>query len=132
MKLKEMVKIRFNLSSGKNFMKWKIEYPDGTKEYLSPTECQLIMRNVLLKNYHTVATRIFEGGEKVVCAWLMCESIEVIREAPFNQFDNKDQSNKLNYNPRIAPNWIYNGINADGEVFERVGSVDYKLFVCGE
>ena len=122
-----MVKVRFNLSSGKNFMKWKIEYPDGTKEYLSPTECQLVLHNALLKNYKTVAKRIFDGGEKVVCAWVMCESIEVIREVPFNQFE--DEYNKLHYNPRVTPNWVYQGSDADDYRFKIVGSVDFKLFV---
>lgn len=131
-KLKEMVKVRFNLSRGKNYMKWKIEYPDGTKEYLSPTEYQLVLHNALLKNYKTLAKRIFDGGEKVVCAWVMCESIEIIREAPFKQFDNKDQSNKLNYNPRVTPNWVLKGYDVDGFEFNKVGSVDYKLYVCGE
>jgi hypothetical protein len=127
MKLNKMVKVRFNLAKGKNFMKWKIEYPDGNKEYLSPTENQLVLHNVLLKNYKTVAKKIFDGHGKVVCAWAICESIEIIRKAPFNQFD-QDQSNKLNYNPKITPNWVHNGCNADGKVFKKVGSVNYQLF----
>jgi hypothetical protein len=128
MKLKEMVKVRFNLSSGKNYMKWKIEYPDGTKEYLSPSECQLIMYNALLKNYKTVAEKIFNGGEKVVCAWIMCESIEIIREHPFTLI-NEGEINRLSYNPRITPNWVCNGCDVDGFEFNKVISINNKLYV---
>ena len=58
MKLKEMIKVRFNLSRGANYMKWKVEYPDGTKEYLSPETHRLIMTKALLKNYKKTAQKI--------------------------------------------------------------------------
>lgn len=128
MKVKEMVKVRFNLSRGENYMKWKIEYPDGTKEYLSPTYCQLIIRNALVKNNKTQAQKIFDGGNKVVCAWIMCESIEIVREYPFTAFD-EFNTNRLSYNPRVKPYWVYKDIDVDGGLFETIGSVNNKLYV---
>jgi len=118
MKLKEMIKVRFNLSRGKNYMKWKIEYPDGTKEYLSPETHRLFMTKTLLKNYKKTAQKIFDGGEKVVCAWIMCESIQIFQIAP-TELDTSN-SRIIRYNPRIAPNWVYKGFDADGETFEYI------------
>ena len=128
MKLKEMIKVRFNLSRGENYMKWKIEYPDGTKEYLSPTDCQLIMHSVLLKNNKVQAQKIFDGGNKVVCAWVMCESIHVKREYPFTAFDDFNP-NRISYNPRVKPYWVLKDIDVDGGVFETIGSINNKLYV---
>ena len=118
MKLKEMIKVRFNLSRGKNYMKWKIEYPDGTKEYLSPETHRLFMRTALLKNYKKTAQKIFDGGEKVVCAWIMCESIQVVKMESTEI--NQSNSSIIIYNPRVAPNWVYKGFDADGELFESI------------
>jgi hypothetical protein len=118
MKLKEMIKVRFNLSRGANYMKWKIEYPDGTKEYLSPEIHRLFMTKALLKNYKKTAQKIFDGGEKVVCAWIMCESIQVVKMESTEI--NQSNSSIIRYNPRITPNWVYKGFDADGELFESI------------
>lgn len=114
-----MIKVRFNLSRGANYMKWKIEYPDGTKEYLSPETHRLIMTKSLLKNYKKTAQKIFDGGEKVVCAWVMCESIEILETQPKDLINH---TNTISYNPRVTPNWVYLGDNADGFIFNIISS----------
>ena len=72
------IKVRFNLGRGKNYMKWKIQYPNGNILYYNPSEVQFVMTNCQLRNYKKVAEKIFNGGNKVVCAWVLCEEINII------------------------------------------------------
>ena len=120
------IKVRFNLGRGANYMKWKVSFPDGNTEYYSPTDVQLVLNNCQIKNYKSAAKKIFEGGTKVVCAWILCEDI-TIRTDGFNQSDVKGQ--RLRYNPRIDPNWVTDGINVDNMKFNRIESVDYGLYI---
>jgi len=122
MKLKEMIKVRFNLSSGANYMKWKVEYPNGDKEYLSPETHRLTMTTALLKNYKKTSQKIFDGGEKVVCAWVMCESI-IIEKVDLDSIGICYNNLRIiKYNPRITPNWVYQGFDVDGYVFDVIRS----------
>jgi lipopolysaccharide biosynthesis glycosyltransferase len=59
------IKIRFNLGKGKNFMKWKVQYTDGTIEYHSPADVQLLMHDCTLKNHKKTAQKIFDGAKKL-------------------------------------------------------------------
>jgi len=119
------IKVRFNLGQGKNYMKWKVEYPDGRTEYHHPTGIQLIMDGCQLKNYRKTAQKIFAGANKTVCAWVLCESIE-IRDSKFLP---DRQEKRVRYNPRVTPNWMYKDQIADGKTFERLYSVDFGLYV---
>ena len=118
------IKVRFNLGTGKNYMKWKIEYPDGEVKYLHPTDVQLNMHDCILKNYKTTAQKIFDGANKTVCAWVLCKEIEIRTE----NFQSETQ-NKIRYNPRVQPNWIYDGEIVDGKKFDNIISVDYGLYI---
>ena len=119
------IKVRFNLGKGKNYMKWKVEYPNGRVEYYHPTTYQLIMEVCQLKNHKATAQKIFNGANKTVCAWVLCDDIE-IRESKFI----KDrQEKRVRYNPRVLPNWMYKDEVADGKSFERLYTVDYGLYV---
>lgn len=122
-------KVRFHLGRGKNFMKWQVTSPCGFVEYYDPTECQLILTDCVVKNSRKVAEKIFNGGEKVVCAWVLCDAIHINFIAPFIQADNKDQSNRLRYNPRVTPNWVYGGVVVDGCKFQKLVSVDRGLYI---
>ena len=123
------IKVRFNLSRGKNYLKWKIEYPSGEVEYCSPTGTQLIMKTCQLKNNRKTAEKIFNGEHKTVCAWILCEDIEV-RFDKFVAYDNNPSNLRLRYNPKITPNWVLNKMtDADGFKFNEIGTVDYGLYV---
>ena len=123
------IKVRFNLSRGKNYMKWKIEYPSGEVEYCSPTDTQLTMKTCQLKNNKKTAEKIFNGEHKTVCAWILCEDIQVVYDK-FKQLDVDPSNIQLKYNPRITPNWVLNKMtDADGFKFNEIGTVDYKLYV---
>ena len=123
------VKVRFHLAKGANFMKWQIKYPDGGIEYHIPSETQLILRGITVKNHKKIAQNIFNGANKTVCAWVLCDSLEIINNPPFIKADNKDQSNRLRYNPRIKPNWVYADKIVDGLDFIELVSVDSGLYV---
>ena len=105
-------------------MKWKIEYPDGEVKYLHPTDVQLNMHDCILKNYKTTAQKIFDGTNKTVCAWVLCKEIKIRTE----NFQSETQ-NKIRYNPRVQPNWIYDGEIVDGKKFDNIISVDYGLYI---
>lgn len=117
-------RVRFNLGKGKNYMKWKVEHPNGKVEYHHPTEVQLVMTGCTMKNHRKTAQKIFDGADKTVCAWVLCESIRIRKEG-----FNSDNENRIRYNPRVQPNWVLNGRVVDGEEFDEIFSVDYGLYV---
>jgi hypothetical protein len=119
------IKVRFNLARGKNYMKWKIQFPDGTIEYHSPSEVQLLMHECILKNYKSVSQKIFDGGEKVVCAWVLCKSL-AIKHNKFIQADSDGE--RIRYNPRVTPHWMLNGENVDNVSIDKIVSVDFGLY----
>ena len=116
------IKVRFNLVRGKNYMKWKREYPNGWSEYFVPTENQLILKGCQLKNSRTTAMKILNGQHKVVCAWVLCDEIEIIQD-DFIQ-DNQQQ---VKYNPRVLPYWNKDGVDMDGSKINMLYTIDYKL-----
>ena len=120
------IKIRFNLGRGKNYMKWKIQYTDGTIEYHSPTDVQLLMHDCKLKNHKKTAQKIFDGGEKVVCAWILCKSL-AIKTKDFIQADLSGE--RVRYNPRVTPHWVLNDENVDGLPVDKLVTVDYGVYI---
>jgi hypothetical protein len=123
------IKVRFNLSRGENYMKWKVQYPDGTSVYYSPTSTQLVMHNCTLKNNRKTADKIMTGQHKTVCAWILCDTIDIKHDS-FDAYDTDPNNISVRYNPRVNPYWVLNKITpSDGFKFNRIGSVDYNLFV---
>ena len=120
------IKVRFNLGAGKNFMKWKIERPDGEISYHSPDEVQLVMHKCVLKNQNATALKIFQGANKTVCAWILCESIEILTPGVSTHLQD---SKRVSYNPRLAANWMYRGFVADGMRFNKLVSSGNKVYI---
>lgn len=118
------IRVRFNLSRGKNYMKWKVEYPDKTVAYYDITEVQLVMSNCKLKNYRSVAEKIYKGANKSVCAWVLCENLFVKQ----NDFLKDEGYDRVKYNPKVQPNWVYKDEIADGLSFNSLISIDYGLY----
>ncbi len=119
------IKVRFNLSRGRNYMKWKVEYPNKTVEYHDPEQVQLILTNAQLRNYKKVAEKIYNGANKSVCAWVLCDSVE-IKTTDFKELN--DSFDRIKYNPRIKPNWTINEEIADNEFMELIISENNKLY----
>jgi hypothetical protein len=125
-----MIKVRYNLARGKNYMKWKIESKSGV-EYHSPDNVQLIMSNCVLKNNKKLAQRIFNGENKNVCAWILCESI-TINIKGYTEFEQKNEpAYQIKYNPKIAPYWRIDEIkySIDNNILKRITSFEKDLFL---
>ncbi len=120
------IKVRFNLGRGKNYMKWKVQYTDGTIEYHSPTDVQLVMHECILKNHRKTAQKIYDGGEKVVCAWVLCKRLAIVKSDRFTKADLNGE--RVRYNPRVTPHWILDGENVDGISVDKLVSVDFGLY----
>ena len=105
------IKVRFNLSAGKNYMKWKVEYPDRKPEYYDPNEVQLVLGGCVLKNHKTTAQKIHEGANKTVCAWVLCDIITIYKAGTVPT--DKD-CHQIKYNPRVRPNWMWDEEVMDG------------------
>lgn len=125
-------KVRFNLGRGENYMKWKVVDPKGVTSYYFPTGVQLRMTGCTLKNNKAAAKRIYRGmSNKVVCAWVLCEKLDLVTEE-FVQ----PVTNRLKFNPRTAPNWQHEQgehiLNADDEYFNEITTVDYRLYITKE
>jgi hypothetical protein len=117
------IKVRFHLGAGKHFKHWRIQYPNGVVQYVHPDSCQLHLIEGELRNGKKTAQKIFDGGEKVVCAWVLCEEVRC-RDMIYGL-----SGEAITYNPRVTPNWVFNGKNADGHKFGFIYSIGNKLFV---
>jgi hypothetical protein len=119
------IKVRFSLQRGENYMKWRVIGSDGIVTYYNPCDVQLIMRGCTLRNNKKMATKIFNGeSTKVVCAWILCNDLE-IRHSDFV----KESDFKIKYNPKVAPNWTFLGEDIDDRDVSYIVSVDYKLCI---
>ena len=104
------IKVRFNLSAGKNYMKWKVEYPDRKPEYYDPKEFQLVLGGCVLKNHRKTAEKIHQGAHKTVCAWVLCTTIAIYKAGRIDT----DGLPQIKYNPRVRPNWMWDEEVMDG------------------
>ena len=123
--MSKLNKVRFNLSRGENYMKWKVMYNDGRVDYHHPAEVQINMFGCILSNSRKTAEKIFTGETtKVVCAYIKCEDVQVITD------NFKTESNtQIKYNPREMPFWNIGGKNVDGNYYEELFTIDYKVFL---
>lgn len=121
--MSKKIKVRFNLGRGENYMKWKVQFPNGYVYYFRPTDVQLVMEDCILKNSRSTALKIHSGeSNKTVCAWILCDSIK-IRTTDFME----DNFQQVKYNPRVLPYWNKDGMDMDGSKIKEMYSVDYKL-----
>lgn len=116
------IKVRFNLGRGTNYMKWKVQYPDGGVHYFNPDNIQMVMKGCILKNSRTTAMKIYNGEHKMVCAWVLCDTID-IRTEDFTP----DNGQQVKYNPRVLPFWNKDGVNMDGSKIDEMYTINYKL-----
>jgi hypothetical protein len=105
-------------------MKWRVLRPDGQVEFLDPNEVQLVMIGCTFRNSKKAAQRIFEGENKTVCAWVLCDRLEV--RPPMEYCDSQDLQAK--YNPRVAPNWQLGDQDIDGRNTESLHTVGSRVY----
>ena len=133
-------RVRFNLSKGVNYMKWKVTHPDGSVEYLDPNKVRLTLKNCHLKNNPKTASKILAGANKTVSAWILCDDV-IVEEAVtqlaryrksiglISKSRHLEEWKRLRYNPRESPNWRFRGTNVDLAKFSRIESRDSRLYV---
>lgn len=113
-------KVRFNLSRGKNFMKWKIEHSEGVV-YLDPNEINLKMINAKLHNQKATAKKIKDGANKSVCSWIICDEVQITNL--------QYKGEQIRYNPRINPFWMNDsGENIDGTTYDTLYTNNRNIF----
>lgn len=129
------VLVRFNLSNGKNYMHWKVEYPNGKSEYLNPKEVTIEMTNAFLYSSTAVAQHIKNGyrikkdGTKVkmdraVCGYVLCESITISKSS------RNDLTQYLRYNPKVSVNWELNGQCVTGNTYTKLSTQSNGIFIA--
>lgn len=123
----DKIKVRFNLSAGKNFMKWKVEYPNKAVMYYHPDEVKITMLGCQLKNHKATANKIHNGAHKTVCAWVLCDSLYLSSSAGGIP---KNVVKQLKYNPRVLPHWADDdGNNLDNTKHQMIVSQGKNLFL---
>jgi len=119
-------KVRFNLARGKStFLKWQVRDNMGISHNYEPSEVTLIMTDCKLQNNKKAAQRIFDGANKTVCAWLLCNHVEVVEKESL--VGTKD--GHLMYNPRKCIHWVMDGVDMDGEILPMIYSNGRELYV---
>jgi hypothetical protein len=128
--MKRNFKIRFHLGAGENFMKWRVENLD-TKEvnFFDPNDYSIKMNDCKLYNQKSSAEKIYDGGGKTVCAWIMAQEVHILIG---DSNDDKPQEKRLSYNPRVTPNWTDSEMkNVDKKEFKSLITFDKKLYKNG-
>jgi len=93
-------KVRFHLGRGENFMKWQVrDLETGEVNYYDPDNMHLSMHVCKLGNKPSVATKIFNGENKTVCAWVWCDKV-IAYHNPQHRV-----GKQYRYNPRRNPHW---------------------------
>jgi len=103
-------KVRFHLGAGVNFGKWRVENTETTEvAFYSPKDVLISMIDCKLYNQKGAATKIYNGQNKTVCAWIMCKNAWVFNAndiASFKKYIKEEgMTNVAQYNPRITPYW---------------------------
>jgi hypothetical protein len=120
--MSKKIKVRFNLGRGVNYMKWKVQYPNGHVNFYSPDQTQLVMSGCILKNSRSTALKIFSGNHKTVCAWILCDDIEILKVNVL-----WDNGRQVKYNPKVLPFWNIDGTDMDGSKFNNMYTFGKKL-----
>lgn len=118
-------KVRFSLAAGPNYKKWRIDVPGKDPMFLAPDLFQLRMTGCTLRNQPATAAKIFAGANKSVCAWILCDQVEIMEPM---HYDITGQI-PLSYNPRTLPNWLAGAVIADNLSFPCITSSAHRLFI---
>ncbi len=122
---RKMYKVRFNLGRGANYKKWQIRDENNQPTHHDPSKVTLVMSMCKLHNNKRTAKKIFKGAHKTVCAWIECESVDVVyKEATIGTKDKQ-----IRYNPSIQPNWTLDEVDVDGTNYDILYSNDIKLYI---
>jgi hypothetical protein len=128
-KSKYNYRVRFNLGRGENYMKWKV-INLNTKEsfYLDPNSFVLQLKDCKLHNRRKVAEKIYGGSNKDVCAWVNCVDFSFKESIDFDKTNILNKENKVYYNPKINPFWVYKNKDVDNFEFENLVTFNNAVY----
>jgi hypothetical protein len=111
-----MLKVRYHLQHGEHYMHWQFkETLSNQVSYHDPKENIIKLYGCVLHNNVNLATKIYLGKNKDVCAWIKCRGMGL----EFELTSIPSWCTKLNYNPKVLPYWHTNsGRNIDGLAFD--------------
>lgn len=124
-----MYKVRFHLAKGEHYMHWQIR-GKGSVLYYDPQKISLSLDFCKLKNRPSTAMKIFNGGNKRVCAWVDCVNYSCYdKNDMLSRIDNYKMV-PLSFNPRAFPYWTIGSFmnSVDNYKFLRIVSFDNELF----
>ncbi len=120
-----MFKVRFHLAAGEHFMHWQIKQTDKRPIYIAPNDARLFMYGCVLKNNINTAKKIHAGANKTVCAWIECKEV-FISKYSYSELPNFYEH--VSYNPRVNPNWIFDGKIVDNEHYPELYTFSNKVY----
>jgi hypothetical protein len=134
-------KVRFHLGAGVNFGKWRVENVENKEVFFySPDDYMISMINGKLYNQKGAATKIYNGQNKTVCAWIMCRNILVLQSSS-KKYIKDEHDGAAKYNPRVNPYWTdSDGNDIDKEEFSHLITIgrdiltkkhNYETVDCG-
>lgn len=119
-----MIKVRFHLAKGKNYQQWQVRDGDEVS-YFNPEEVSLVLEDTKLVNHSKGATKIWDGANKSVVAWIECRAYGV---HPYGA-QNSRETEELYFNPRQVPYWIsQDGENIDNREDEALYTIGRKVY----
>ena len=122
-----MYAVRRNLRKGEKFGWLQVHetvgkgaIKKGSKDvFINPAKHSLEMTNCYL---HNSLAKIHAGMiHKERCAWIVCESFKIVKQESAT-------GEEISFNPRIAPHFILNGANVDGQRFAQLTTLGAKIF----
>jgi len=126
-KTKREFEVRFNLSKGVNFEKWKVtNHSNGDVNFYEPSEVSIFMEDCFLRNQKGGATKIHNRvTNKTVVAWVEAVDVMIV---PIVIQNVMSTSTKVGYNPHKAPNWVFGGLNYDSKLIDRLFTSKRTIF----
>lgn len=120
-----MIKVRFHLGAGPNYMQWQVKNGKSI-EYYDPKDFTLMMSGCKLRNHKRVAEKIHSGENKTVCAWIECRYFDAYPSSLGKYYSGLDTFCSIRYNPRVSPFWV----DKDGKDIDDSNHV--AVFSCGK
>ena len=124
-----MYAFRIDLKKGKTYGFWQLrDCPTNSKlgkelALINPNTHTIIMHDCLLYNSKGTTAKIFEGKmNKAVCAWIVCESYEIV---PIRDVKGKE----ITFSPRVKPYFELNGTNVDKQTFKTITTCGKRMYV---
>lgn len=124
-----MYAIRRDLKGGKTHGFWQISKCrirsklGKAIEYIDGKKYTLILKGCYLHNSVAAAKKIFEGADRERCAWIVCDSFEIV---PIKDIDGIE----ISYNPKKSPHYLCDDENVDKTEHDCITTKNYQMYVC--